>query len=347
VDPDRCTSIQIWSPDFTGHHFLYAKLVAEFAAEHRIPVSVALTEQGLQSKEFQLHLADLGVLTTIAHSLQSALSALPQHGLLVICHVDRIMTELLKSRVPEHARVVALVMRPSRTMPSKPKSLAKALLTAALHARRRIRVSELSTIGDPPTRVLLQVPDPLVSTTTLRSEDEARSRLKLPIAHDCRLGLVIGLLSPRKRPDLLIGALAYLPDQHHLLFAGHQDESFERVVASGIRRFPGRIHTRNEHLTDEDFALCISASTYVAALHQTAISSGVVLQAIALQRPVLVNAGTRLAETVVERGLGAAALPTPETVAAAIELVAKGDLSPDPIKLPTASDFVSSLLGLA
>lgn len=338
-------AIRIWSPDYGGHHLLYAKLVAEYAKERGIAVSIYSTKEGLSSDEFRLHLGRMGVASIEATSFQATLKSLPPNALLVICHVDRIMTELLRLRVPKGANVSALVMRPSRTMESRTRRLAKAGLTSCLSLRRRIRVAELSTIGDREAGSIPQVPDPVVQSSPAIEEGKARDALGLALPRGCFLGLAIGLLSSRKRPELLVGALDYLPDRHHLLFAGHQDPAFRQVVDSARDRYPGRIHIRNEHLSEANFGLCLSAASYVVALHPTGISSGVVLQAISIGLPVVVSAGTPLARVVEEQSLGSASLGTPISVARAIRIVLSGELSPQTIRLPTTEDFVTSLLG--
>ena len=216
------SSLLIWSPDHTGHHFLYAKLVAQFSIEKGIPVTVYVSNAGRDSVEFALHLGCMDLSVAPADSFHRAVGLMPSNALMVICHADRILFQLLLAAVPKSARVSALIMRPPRTVDGNFKPFMKSALIHSINYRANIRVSELAALGDRPSRSTAQVPDPVVRSGEPMAVDAARSLLGLPSSGDCILGVVVGLLSLRKRPDLLVRALALLPEDHHILFAGHQ-----------------------------------------------------------------------------------------------------------------------------
>ena len=182
--------------------------------------------------------------------------------------------------------------------------------TVAALGRRGSRL-DLYALGDAfgfgssPSPTMNSLKDP-VEAPQARSRTRARSELGLPESGSI-VG-VIGALEARKNPGLVAraSAAALLGSDDRLLLAGRIGPGVaEQVEQSGIGH--GQVAWKAGYLSDDLLIECISSCDVLALLYSNHDSaSGIMALAAACGIPVLVPAGTRLADLACGLGFGVA-----------------------------------------
>ena len=339
-------AVVIWSPDFGGHHLLYAGLIAGYLQEQRHRVIFCGPQEALDSTEFAVHLSGRSLEIVVGSSLGECVGRAPSHSIVVVPHADRQLAEMVLLRPPLGVTIRALIMRPSRGVVSKRTRILKLTLTWLIDKRPSISIGELHAIFDNLPSKYFQVPDPALLQERNISRSAARIKLDLSMPEGAILGGILGSISSRKRPELLLMALEKLPDKHHVLVAGSLDGSTSTVVEEAKHRWPDRVHTITGYLRDETYLDCLQAIDYSFVFHQEWISSGVVVNSLAVGTPVLVLSGTPLGEFVVRRRLGVATSATVDGVADGVARVVQSTFEIDQLQIPNQRDFAEMVLGL-
>ena len=339
-------TVYIWSPDFSGHHLFYASLISQHFLDLHQPVYLVATAEGLESAEFSTHFCSVPVRTMTVDSLKGLVQSASLNSCVVVLHGDHQLPTVMRLQIPCGKRLRVLVMRPPRTLASRRNRLAKATLIRITNVRRRRRVLELRAIFDRPGRPNSQVPDPVVPRNSPTDRSKARLAIGLQIPDSAIVGGVLGVVSSRKYPQLLLKALDQLAPNHHVLLAGQIDGGHLREeIASALTRHPGQIHVRDMYLSADQFANCLGSTDYVAVLHSQGISSGVALQAIEQHKPLIVGDGTELATFITSNQLGISVPLEVHAMAEAMHTVVSVTSGATYPTLPSAMDFVASLVG--
>ncbi len=334
----------VWTPDYSGHYLFYASLLAE-ELSHEHVVTVCTAPSALESIEFKTHLEGKDVEIIPSADLQTLLRSLRPGSGVTILHGDLILPELLAMRFPRGCSISVLIMRPPRVVESLFRRTTKRFLERAVSHRSGIRIAELQAVFEVPRSRYQQVPDPAPVDSRACDKDRARQLLGLELPAGTSLGGVIGGLSARKRPDLVLGAAELLDEKFHFLVAGRIEDSPSKNAVTRARSvLGGRLHVLDGYISNEQFSLCFAAVDYTISMHAERISSGIALQSFAMATPIIVASDSELASFVVRNGLGRDSKPDVVALARAIETITLEVPVPSLIELPGPSDFVRALI---
>lgn len=188
-------------------------------------------------------------------------------------------------------------------------------------ARIRDTLLEALNLPEAPNQILV-VPDP-AHRGTIRSAEEARSRLGLPT--DRVLFLFFGGLRRDKGPDVLLEALPMVrgPLPWSLVIAGQAGVVNEQTIDSFRRRLsdPNCLMARIGLVSDEDMYNYFSAADAVVLPYRRSNKgmSGILQRAAAAAKPVIATDVADIGPTVREAGLGLLVEPeSPSALARAL-----------------------------
>ncbi len=197
---------------------------------------------------------------------------------------------------------------------------------AGLFALTRQEADGFRTIGlTAPVHV---VPNGITPVVVAGAEEGAAFRRRLGMPADAKVVLFIGRITPKKRVEDLITALASLPDSVRLLIAGDaaQEPAYHRALLSAADRagVGARVHWAG-FLDERSKAAAYAASDFFA---HASVSEGMalaVLEAMSAGLPCVVTEGCYMAKAAAA-GAVAQCRQGPDAVAAALaSLVADGD----------------------
>lgn len=143
--------------------------------------------------------------------------------------------------------------------------------------------------------------------------------------------LVVARLSDYKRIDMVILALALLPEKYTLVVHGQGPEAgaLERLASTmGVQQ---RVRFQNSHLRDEDLWQLMANADVLLNLSAAEAFSVAVLEALAVGTPVVLSASMALQEWSDKFPSEVTTVPdlTPEAVASAVEQTAGRRVTPD------------------
>ncbi|MBM2816218.1 MAG: Group 1 Glycosyl Transferase [Ignavibacteria bacterium] len=134
-------------------------------------------------------------------------------------------------------------------------------------------------------------------------KDEAREKLGLP--KEKKIILFFGLIRKYKGLDLLIEAVAGLPEDYHLLIAGEvygDDESYTNIITE--KKLESRVSFHNRFLNDDELHIFFSAADVCVLPYRTATQSGIVGIAYQFELPVISTDVGGLKEVIEPYGCG-------------------------------------------
>lgn len=134
----------------------------------------------------------------------------------------------------------------------------------------------------------------------------ARAFLHLPPPEEARVVLYFGSIVGSKGLDVLIEAMAHVPDDIYLLVAGECFESWE-AYAHAIEASPAalRIQVHPRYIEDHEVALFFGAADALALPYRKAAQSGVTALAVHYGLPVVASGVRDIAEVIEDGVTGA------------------------------------------
>lgn len=329
--------VLIVSQNHTGHGFTYARLLAQAVLDDGgVPV-VALTDDGLRSREYALHLAPVATRCEVAR-LPTA-SLVPSR-LLRLAHAHRCERVLVHDG-DRFAVRLGLSLRPRREITfvvlvlSDPQwvcehSFARGLRLRfkrlALRRTARLARTRLLYLADPSQQIALAAgrvegavpaaripretrtiaPDPVLFEAGDLSPSELRRHLGLPVG--CFWFLVAGGISPRKNLPLVLRALLPLAADHVGLFVcGELQPSVRRAVAPLLAEaaslgLPVVVHDRLQ--ADHQLNCAIQAVDCVVVAYSTDAPTSMMSKSVRAGRRVMVAGSDSLRRWAVNLGIG-------------------------------------------
>lgn len=190
---------------------------------------------------------------------------------------------------------------------------------------------------------------PATARRELPDRSEARDRLGLP--PDVQVGLVLGLLRRYKGVDVLLDAVARLPEDSdwHLVVAGEAWDGLERELPAKARQLgiEDRVHFHFGWLPEAEVPAFLAAADLMVLPYRSGSQSAVASQALAHGLPLLVTAVGGLPEVVGDAGL---VVPpeNPNALSAALASLGPGRLqmlaeAAQSVDYPTWESYASSL----
>ncbi len=190
---------------------------------------------------------------------------------------------------------------------------------------------------------------PAATRQELPGRQEARDRLGLP--SDAQVGLVLGLLRRYKGVDVLLDAVARLPEDSdwHLVVAGEAWDGLERELPVQARQLgiDDRVHFHFGWLPEAEVPAFLAAADLMVLPYRSGSQSAVASQALAHGIPLLVTAVGGLPEVVGDAGL---VVPPgdPDALSAALASLGPGRLqllseAAQRADCPTWESYASSL----
>lgn len=314
----------IFDPLYEGHHLDWANLAIRSCAPFADRIVFATTGAARHSQHFQIHLGILPRNTVIDYDMVPvAFDNAPLSSLRVSVIAWDELERAIARYAPDHVIVPTadLLLQGALLKTARNDSfpsvdavfLVGAYAYAGLPLRRRIRAQfELLSLRRAPFSRVLFV-DPIVHSWILRNEPTLASRCVLapdpvsPVAtyskvHARRaLGLVgdgrviacVGVLDRRKGADGLIAAFvaSRTRPNDRLLLAGSASEDIVSAAHRAVGELgAGRLILLNRLLSNDEFALAISAADVVAVPYRFPDhigSASLLIRAAAAGRPVL------------------------------------------------------------
>ncbi|MFN3306101.1 MAG: glycosyltransferase [Candidatus Kapaibacteriota bacterium] len=166
------------------------------------------------------------------------------------------------------------------------------------------------------------VPHPLYENFGERIE-KPKARNILQISDNRKVLLFFGFIREYKGLDLLLEALAMLPEEYHLIIAGEPYVSFEKYQAMIENlNLKGRVSLFVRYISDAEVPLFFSAADVCILPYKSATQSGIVGIAYNFDLPVIATDVGGLAEMVEPFGTGIIVKePEPKRIANAITLL--------------------------
>jgi glycosyltransferase involved in cell wall biosynthesis len=119
--------------------------------------------------------------------------------------------------------------------------------------------------------------------------DKSQARAKLGIAPDKKVLIFFGFIRDYKGLDVLIDAFCKLDDSYHLIIAGESYSGFDSYDEQLKGSDPKRVTKLIKYTTEDEVALCFSASDLCVLPYRTATQSGIVGISYHFGVPVLVS----------------------------------------------------------
>lgn len=368
--------VQILEPDPSGHHLYYVRVLAESLAGGS--VEWLTTPEAAESREARVHLSHL----LDSRSLQCVQieswrqrrkvmrAAEKAEHLVVIPDGDKWLPVLFWRTLfalgrPRRAKYRVLLMRPpilgsgAGTPADTLRALAKLVLIHAIGRldARRHDVSLLSLVdsfgftADGAPSGTLPVADPVMPREL---PSRAQARRQLGIDEDIFVVGLLGVVDPRKNPDLVAAGCAeafrHMPGL--MLVAGRIQVPVLLSESAPLGLGKHQLQLMDRYLSEDEFAASAAACDAVALLYDNhASASGVLSLAAQAGAAVIVPKGSRLGEVARAGGFGVSSSFSTEGVARSLERVASerealGRAALRASSLLGVSDFVAKLTRL-
>ena len=364
--------VVVYEPQFTGHHYAHLARLLPALTDLTPHVVLATSQKGAQSPQFKIHLERHQERFQVAtpwrfegrfearelyRGLQAAVKELaPDHlyvsfgdGISPICGLN----SLLGRRTwPATVEAEVLLLRGNYIYPTKSWGTwlqGQAAMRLHRHADWNVihhMVPEATprlAAGDRDPSRYQTMPDPV---DTLASTERAAARAQLGIPIQGRYLGVTGIIDRRKGVPLLLDAfrrsLPSLRTDDRLLLAGVHSPEVTGLLDGEYRDLceQGRIVTLRRHLTTEEWPVALAALDLMCALYpKIPFSASIVIQAAAVERPVLGADFGWMGNTIRQFGLGdtcAVNDPTSRATALVAALEKAGSYRPS----PAAREFV-------
>lgn len=315
-------NVLIYEPDYSGHRLNFVRLMIEAMSELPVRVVLVADEHVAQQEEYAVHLRNLAgkfELQPVSTALDAdsargyalaRLKELPrfcrqfQADHLYVPVGDGLLQAMAarsllgRRMLPENLQAETILFKGGFAYPQKTYfQRAKAWLTlrgiatgpwSRVHILDPLAAEWIASHRPDLAGRAPVLPDPAELNPEL-SRTEARSRLGLP-AHE-KVVTCAGVMTPRKGAGQLIEAFAKADEPgSHLLLAGKMKGPFGAHVLASLQqlRNAGRVTLIDEYLSDEDFSAAIQAADVVAVPYPNHRgSSGILLLAVAAERPVV------------------------------------------------------------
>lgn len=309
----------IFEPAITGHHLHFVRILTRGLLDLGVRVVLGLPEGAADAPEFAVHLADLADRVELSRPVVKPATPTTRAWRAVGEDLVRLTGELRPDRVflpytgglplalglrwrpwpfPDVA-LEGLVMRGGWAYPS-PSRKAAFRQRMLLHLLRRVPWDRLHLLDPLPYFWMQQrgkldaqrhhlIPEPVEPIAEV-SPTDARQRLGLPT--DGRWAVVTGQQDSRKGIDRLLRAYAEAdtPDDARLLLAGKASDEIRGWVNRDGQALvaQGKLHQIDRYLSEEEFDLALNAADTMVAPHFRPVgSSGLLVRAAALNKPVL------------------------------------------------------------
>ncbi|TKV57356.1 glycosyltransferase [Nakamurella flava] len=345
VGQSHCAVVLIVESNPSGHRLSYVRVIADQARSDGHAVRILLGGRCEGHENFGLHLSQYDCVVSFGGENLS-IGEMEQFSLRVNATVvvvpdgDTLLVPLLRrAGWSGGGRVRLLVMRAPRFETRGLRRFVKSMVIwVAARARRTTVLTLVSSVEPAPGHHEVRDPARLVHD----------QRVAPPDGHH-RI-LMIGAITPRKNPELVIDSVALLdrPDVE-LVVAGTVANSCARTIAEAPDRL-SRSGVKFVHdarpLSDDEFDAYVSSSSVVVLAHSNNGPSGVLAKA-ALAGVNVVAAGApslRADCDVLGNGAEWTSLRAPD-IAAAIEraLATRGA---KPFPAATESEFARKMMGL-
>lgn len=282
----------------TGHRLMYVALLARAAVGQGSQVTLALSRECLRSGEFVTHLEPIREHVDVLEASFDSLSSMTRSAAalgarrVVVPDGDAFIGQaVMKHRAGAQDICVTLLCMRSQSRSDLRAGLRLGAKNAVKRLARHRSGVEVFDLVSSATRTpgRWQVPDPV--SLTAGPDDVERFRRAHRIGTDRFWFSVIGAITPRKNPELVISALEGLgtPNVGLLLVGRLAPEleagvraGVERLLALGIevRRIPGP-------LDEQDFDAAVSASDCCVLAHDNEGPSGIFGKATAAGRRIV------------------------------------------------------------
>ncbi len=157
-----------------------------------------------------------------------------------------------------------------------------------------------------------------------RERDEALKSLNLSV--EKKYLLFFGFIREYKGLDLLLNALANLPDGYELIVAGEIYGSFDKYQEIiDEERLSKRVHLFNEYIPDDEVTTYFSASDVCILPYKSATQSGITAIAHHFDLPIIATDVGGLKETILHEKTGLMIQPNVNELSNAIELYFKNN----------------------
>lgn len=380
--PHRAARLAVLQLDHRGHRLAYVRALAENSGRTG-PTLLFLTEEGSNSTEARVHLDQVirsGRARVIslgpvgppgAEMVGRALDRLDEADTLAVPEADHLLRALATSASRAHLpRLCLLVMRtPDPFAPVRRgqvrtvREVVAAGRTAAVVAAKGTLVATIRHRWKGPVRLcfltdswsvvtgrpghgrLHAVPDPCPVLPAVSRED-ARARLSLGPGSTV-LGL-LGDVSTRKNPGLVLDALAGLPDDVIVLVAGRIDPPTTRRLSlvAADPSLAHRVVVRRGYLDDADLARCVIACDALVLAYDTDAPSGMLALAEHARVPVIAAGSAWVRAIVLARGAGVVTPLSADGIADGLRRLRAGVHEPSTGPSPASPlDFAHALLG--
>jgi len=336
----------VYEPAAGGHHLVYLQYILEGAAARNLDVRLVTSEALKESPHFVERLGAFGVpmdtvmasppaagLGGLRHHVRALRRAVRKHqpADVLIPYLDGLLYAL--PLLPRGPRYHGILFSPTPFTHPQKRHLAR--LSLALRRVASLHHLDAHLVQDVGHRKLHWLADPVPA-----NPPQPHVREGLGVDPSRRMVLVAGVLTRRKGVAELLRAASDpgWPSNVDLVLVGRPDDEVRALLE---RPQPAHVVSRNEHVSDDDFARWFQAADVVAATYPTYLgSSGIVLNAAAAGTPLLVLARGWIGRAVQENGLGVA-VPDLEPASVLRGLERSLAMAVDPMWEPTPS-FVAA-----
>jgi glycosyltransferase involved in cell wall biosynthesis len=316
-----------------GHRFRYVSHLIQFDPTARL----LTTREAFQGADFDVYLggsaAQISLINTDSplRVARAAFDLAEEHNCDVVAFPDgdRYLTAiarllLLRSQRPPRVHLLLMRARPAdRRASTLIKFGGKALITLFVSCFKSIHVHLLiDAFGvTRPSPLLRGTPlaDPVDITVRHPFDRDAPAPDRIP--QPFVVG-IFGVITERKNPALLLDAATEHQDVEVLL-AGQMDaetrQSLLRIPSWTALERGHRLRVLQGYLTTEKLIVAMDTTDAVAILHENNAPSGIMAEAVAAGRPVLVPAGGVLAQVANQLGVGISTKLTPKALSSAID----------------------------
>jgi glycosyltransferase involved in cell wall biosynthesis len=318
-----------------GHRFRFVSHLIKLDTTARLLTS----REASESTDFDVYLGGAGAQVSLiddAHKplqvVRAAFDLAVEHDCEVVVFPDadrylRSIVWLTLLRRGKGRRVNLLLMRArpaDRRASTILKFGTKALVTFFLSHFRTIRIYLLiDAFGvTRPSRYLCGTPlaDPI--DLTMQAPRSGGDLAEIRITSVPFVLGIFGVITKRKNPGLVLDAAIQHPDVEVML-AGQMDAETRGALVNrtswvALERAQ-RLHVLQGYLTTEKLMLAMTTTTAVAILYENNSPSGIMAEAVAAGRPVIVPSGGALEEVVNQLGIGVSTKLTVAALSSAIE----------------------------
>jgi glycosyltransferase involved in cell wall biosynthesis len=303
---DMASGIRVIEFDAIGHRLAFVRSILDDGTQAGVVFRVVTTAAARDSAEWREHIGDATAGPAV--QLEQEPRGMWQYARLVKCASPCVVLEsdahlpaLILARL-FGARFGMLVTRPITPKSDRAwrwRTRGKAMLCMSLRilgVNVRLLVSPFVTdhpwaeVAVPSRLRLPTIADPPLIPQSPSSRAEARR--VLGIDPRAKVWAVAGAINYTKGLPVILGAMASLAPEHHLVVAGRQDDETRAEIArlgSGLAT-AGRLTTIDRILTDDELADVLRAADGVLVTKDSGLSSGIAIGSIANGTRVICDA---------------------------------------------------------